>query len=67
MNPDDNPVTAETIFLVASVPKPIVVAAAMRLVEQGKLSLDDRVAEFVPEFAQKGKEEVKIRHLMTHT
>jgi CubicO group peptidase (beta-lactamase class C family) len=67
LDPNGKPVTADTIFLVASVTKPIVVAAAMQLVEQGKLSLDDQVAEFVPEFAQKGKEDVKIRHLMTHT
>lgn len=67
LNPEGDRVTPETIFLVASVTKPIVVAAAMRLVEQGKVSLDDQVAEFIPEFANNGKQDVKVRHLMTHT
>jgi CubicO group peptidase (beta-lactamase class C family) len=39
----------------------------MMLVERGRLGLDDRVAEYVPEFAAEGKDEVRVRHLMTHT
>lgn len=57
----------DALWLVASITKPIVVAGAMQLVEQGRLGLDDRVAEYVPEFAAHDKSEVRIRHLMTHT
>jgi CubicO group peptidase (beta-lactamase class C family) len=65
--PDAPPVGRETIFLVASITKSVTCAAAMRLVERGEVLLDDPVCRFVPEFAAAGKEEVQIRHLLTHT
>ena len=37
------------------------------LLEQGKLSLHDRAADFVPRFAQNGKQDVRILHLLTRT
>lgn len=61
------PVDRDTIFLVASITKPITATAAMLLAERGKLSLDEPVASFVPEFAGKGKEKILVRHLLTHT
>ena len=61
------PVTDDTIFLVASITKPIVSAAVVKLVEEGSLVLDDPVARYVPEFAANGKEGVEVRHLLTHT
>lgn len=64
---DAGPVTPETVFLVASVTKPVVAAAAMLLVERGQLALDQPAAEALPEFAENGKEGVTIRHLLTHT
>jgi CubicO group peptidase (beta-lactamase class C family) len=39
----------------------------MRMVEHGRLGLDDPVARHIPEFAQNGKEHVTVRHLLTHT
>ena len=60
LRPDD-------LFLVASLTKPVTVAAAMMLVERGELALEDKVARYVPEFANHGKELVELRHLMTHT
>lgn len=60
-------VTPDTVFLVASITKPFVVAAVVQLVERGALSLDDPVATVVPEFGGQGKERVTVRHLMTHT
>jgi CubicO group peptidase (beta-lactamase class C family) len=69
MGPDENaaPAGPDTLFLVASITKPLTVSAAMLLVERGRMALDDRVAEFVPEFGQNGKQDVRLRHLMTHT
>jgi CubicO group peptidase (beta-lactamase class C family) len=57
----------DALFLVASITKPIIVTAAMILLERGELLLSDAVAAFVPEFAKHDKEAVEIRHLMTHT
>jgi len=57
----------EPLFLVASLSKPVTVTAVMLLVERGLLALDDRVAAFVPKFAANGKQDVHVRHLMTHT
>ena len=57
----------DAIFLVASITKPIVACGTLLLVERGLITLDDRVIEFIPEFGQKGKNDVTIRHLLTHT
>ena len=57
----------DTVFLVASVTKPVTAAAALLLVERGVLSLQDRVCDIVPEFGNLGKEEIQIFHLLTHT
>ncbi len=45
------PMTRDTIFRLYSMTKPITSAAAMILVEQGKLKLDDPVANYIPAFA----------------
>jgi CubicO group peptidase (beta-lactamase class C family) len=39
----------------------------MRLVAEQKLSLDQAVADLIPEFAIQGKEKVTVRHLLTHS
>ena len=65
--PNGSQVKPDTIFLVASVTKPVTATAAMLLVERGKLCLDESVSSIVPEFGKKGKERVLVRHLFTHT
>jgi len=45
------PMTAGTIFRIYSMSKPITTVAAMMLVEDGKLSLDDPLSKYVPAFA----------------
>jgi len=67
LDPHGAPVERDTIFLVASVTKPVTATAAMLLVERGKLSLDDPVWSIIPEFGAKGKDTVLVRHLLTHT
>ena len=47
------PMSIDTIFNIASMTKPVAVAAIMMLVEEGKLSLDDPISKYVPEFANK--------------
>lgn len=45
------PMTADTIFRLYSMSKPVTSVAAMMLVEQGKLRLDDPVSKYIPSFA----------------
>ena len=48
----DKPMTVDGIFRVYSMSKPITTVAAMMLVEDGKLNLDNPVAMYLPEFAK---------------
>jgi len=45
------PVTPDTIFRIYSMSKPITTVAAMMLVEEGKLQLDEPVSKYIPAFA----------------
>ena len=69
MGPDSDAldVSVDTRFLVASLAKPVTVTAAMLLVERGSLTLDDTAATYLPDFGTNGKQNVRLRHLMTHT
>jgi len=46
------PMTPDTIFRIYSMSKPITTVAAMMLVEEGKLRLDDALSKFIPAFAE---------------
>ncbi len=59
------PVDRDTMFRWASISKPVTAIAAMQLVEQGKLRLDDDVRQYVPEFPDKGHR-ITVRHLLCH-
>jgi len=48
---DKSPMQKDSIFRIASMTKPITTAAALQLMEQGRLSLEDPVAKFLPEFS----------------
>ena len=64
--PRSEAMTVDTIFDCASLTKVIATTSSlMKLFEQGKLRLDDRVTEYLPEF-QGGKSPITIRNLMTH-
>jgi CubicO group peptidase (beta-lactamase class C family) len=66
--PERLPMRRDTIFDLASLTKPIATTTAiMLLVDEGSISLDDPVAKSIPSFADRGKEEVTIRHLLTHS
>jgi serine-type D-Ala-D-Ala carboxypeptidase len=56
-----------TAWLLASITKPVAAAAIMVLVERGLLLLDDPVARLLPDFGASGKEQITVRHLLTHT
>ena len=58
---------ARTMFDLASLTKVVATgAAAMVLVDQGRIGLDDPVARWIPEFRAGVKAQVTIRHLLTH-
>src|SRR5206468_4239870 len=61
------PIRPDSINLWLSAVKPITAVAVALQWELGRLRLDDRVAKFVPEFAENGKDAVTVRHLLTHT
>ncbi|MER7966451.1 serine hydrolase domain-containing protein [Streptomyces ardesiacus] len=76
------PVTADTLWRIYSMTKPVTSVAALMLVEEGRLALDDPVDRYLPAFAEprvyvEGTGEdvvtrpaagpVRVRHLMTHT
>ena len=81
--PDGPAMTADTVFWIASMTKAITSTAAMRLVEQGKLSLDWPIFEVLPELAapqvlegfdsageprlRPARRPITLRHLLTHT
>ena len=62
-----SPLRPDSIFLSASITKPIVAMAAMRLVEQGEIALAEHVSEFLPQFSDSSKRGITIRNLLTHT
>ena len=64
---DARPLTPEDLTLWLSAGKPILVVALAQQVEAGVLCWDDPIAEWVPEFAQRGKDPVTLRHALTHT
>jgi D-alanyl-D-alanine carboxypeptidase len=59
-------VRSTTIFRSGSVTKQFTAAAIMRLAEEGRLSLDDEITRFLPEFPTQGHR-VTVRHLLNHT
>jgi methyl acetate hydrolase len=79
----DDPMTVDSVFWIASMTKAITTAAAMQLVEQGKLSLDGPIGKVLPELAapqvlegfdadgeptlRPAKNPITLRQLMTHT
>jgi len=79
----DDAMTPDSVFWIASMTKAITAAAAMQLVEQGKLSLDGPIGKVLPDLAapqvldgfdadgapklRPARKEITLRHLMTHT
>ncbi len=81
--PDGAAMTADTVFWIASMTKAITSAAAMQLVEAGRLALDRPIADVLPELAapqvlegfdaageprlRPARRPITLRHLLTHT
>ncbi len=66
------PMTADTVFWIASMTKPVTAAAVLMLQDEGKLKVTDAVAKYIPEFSRlktpSGKPaNLTIAQLLTHT
>ena len=65
------PMREDTLFRLASVSKPIVTAAAMRLVAAGRIELDEPIAHWLPAFRPTLRDgtptDITLRHLLSHT
>ncbi len=57
----------ETVYILASITKPVTVTALMLLVERGQVSLTDPVQKYLPEFQGPGRDKVLVKDLLTHT
>jgi CubicO group peptidase (beta-lactamase class C family) len=60
------PNSPETVFQLASTTKQVTAVAIMMLVEEGKLSLNDPITTFFPDFSTSGHH-VTVTHLLNHT
>ena len=61
-------IDSKTLFNIGSISKTFVANAILMLQDEGKLSVDDPIAKYFPEFKNKKiAEKVKIKHLLTHT
>lgn len=68
LRPERIAMTRETIFDLASLTKPLATATAvLALVAEGAVDLDEPVAKYLPAAGERGKEQVRVRHLLTHT
>lgn len=61
------PVTSDTRFHIASVTKLLTVTALLQLVESGDVGLDDPLSRWIPEYPRPYRDQVTVRHLLTHT
>ncbi|MFF4535296.1 serine hydrolase domain-containing protein [Streptomyces aureus] len=76
------PVESDTLWRIYSMTKPVTSVAALMLMEEGRLGLDDRVADHLPAFAnprvyvggsgsgtttRPAEQPILVRHLLTHT
>jgi D-alanyl-D-alanine carboxypeptidase len=63
---NDVPATAETVYRLGSITKQFTAMAVMQLAEQGKLSIDDELTKFLPDYPVQGHK-VTVRNLLNHT
>jgi CubicO group peptidase (beta-lactamase class C family) len=63
----DQAVSANTLWCIASISKVYAVATIMRLVELGAITLNTLASAVIPEFTGQGREDIRLRHLVTHT
>lgn len=58
--------TPENVFQVGSITKQFTAVGILMLLEEGKLTLEDDITKFIPDYPTKGKK-ITVHHLLTHT
>ena len=58
--------SADAMFLLGSITKPMCVTALMTLFDRGEFGLDDLLKKYLPKFTGEGRDQVTMRHLLTH-
>ena len=58
---------ADAVFLLASITKPVTAWALMMLVDAGEISLDDPAQRYLPELRGGARDQINVRHLLSHT
>ncbi len=67
-SPDARPLDERALFDIASLTKVVATTPSIiKLVEEGRISLLDPVSKWFPEFVGKGKDDILVLHLLTHT
>ena len=61
------PIVADTRFELASISKTFTAILILQLVENGKIKLDAKISDYIPEFARNDSGEITIHHLLSHT
>src|ERR1044072_802000 len=61
------PNTPDTKFRLGSITKQFTATLIMQLVEQGKIKLDGKLSDYLPDYRKDVGEKVTIHHLLTHT
>lgn len=64
---DSIPNSCNTKFRIASFTKPFTVMLILQLVEDGKLELDGKLTDYLPEFPKEKGKDITIHQLLTHT
>lgn len=60
------PVTNDSVFKIGSISKPMIALAVMKLVDEGKIGLDDPVSKYIQDAPALWKD-ITIKHLLSHT
>jgi CubicO group peptidase (beta-lactamase class C family) len=61
------PLKPDTIYCIRSMTKPLIGAAVQILIDEGRLSLDDTAAKYLPSFDNDKSRGITVRQLLTHT
>lgn len=61
------PVSLHTKFEIASLTKPFTALLILRLVQDGRMRLEDKLAKYLPEITRPDAQEITIHHMLSHT
>lgn len=61
------PVSKHTKFEIASLTKPFTALLVLRLVQEGKLDLGDKLTKYLPEITRPDAQNITIHHMLSHT